>query len=556
MASFVPCGPCGHERLEKSAEKWCTDCNEGFCNICEKAHKSMKISRYHNLITIDEYRKIENVNVRFECEEHGSKLEMYCKLHEMAICMACFPAKHKGCFDAIIPLAEAAKNAKTSTALVDLEHTINNTLQNIQGFDKDREAAAERIETQIIVIKKMIFDTRENINKHLDDLERKLLNELTTTSTSYRSQYSKLQNQLSNIEKKIKPLQEQTTQLKRFASDLHLFLSTHQVNKGVHDGVKSLKEAFLSFKNYNIDIEIHQGINSLLKDVNHFARIKVDESTISCPFKEANIDQAQMQVQPRRSVHDTKLQLRRKFTIKQTGNEMYIAGCTILANGNLLIADHNGQNVLMEYNEDGNFIRDIPVSARPWDLTVIDTDHIAVSYRALCYIEVIDIRKKIVKTVKFKNYCGGISYNDGKIYVVVKNEGIVVLDMDGTKINTIKCSTDVYDITTSQSRIYFTQMKQHTVNCCTGTGEEIWNFEDILLNSPGGIAVDKNQNLFVVGKHSNNLLMVQDDGKLSKTLRTEADGFNQPRCVCYNKEKNILLVCNSRYGSAFLFSVI
>ncbi|CAC5368435.1 unnamed protein product [Mytilus coruscus] len=317
MASFLPCGPCGHERLEKSAEKWCTDCNEGFCIICEKAHKSMKISRDHNFITIEEYRTIENVNVRFECEEHGSKLEMYCKLHEMAICIACFPAKHKGCSDSIIPLAEAAKNAKTSTALADLEHTINNILEHIKECVKARETAAERIVTQEMVIKKMISDTRENINKHLDDLERKLLNELTTTSTSCKSNYSKLQNQLSNIEKKIESLQEQTTQLKRYAPDLHVFLSTHQMNKEVQNEVNVIKEAIRSFKNYNIEIEIHQGITSLLKDVNFFARIKGDESTLSCPFEDSKIDQAQMPVQTRRSVQDTRLQLIKKIAIKQ-----------------------------------------------------------------------------------------------------------------------------------------------------------------------------------------------------------------------------------------------
>lgn len=281
MASFIPCGPCSSESIEKSADKWCTDCNKGFCNSYEKAHTSMMISRDHKLITTEDYGTIRNINVRFECEEHGSKLDMYCKVHEKAICTGCFSAMHKGCSDAIIPLAEAVKNEKSSTALADLELTINSTLENIKDCIKDREASSERIETQEMVIKKMIFDIRENINKHLDDMENKLIYELSTTTTSCKSKYSKLQNQLINMREKIQSLQKQTSEIKRYASNLHVFLSTHQMNKEIHEEVYVLKEAILSSKNYQI--EIHKGITSLLKDVIYFARIKVNESTINCP---------------------------------------------------------------------------------------------------------------------------------------------------------------------------------------------------------------------------------------------------------------------------------
>ncbi|VDI70627.1 Hypothetical predicted protein [Mytilus galloprovincialis] len=437
----------------------------------------------------------------------------------MPICLACFPAKHNSCSDAIIPLAEAAKNVKTSTSLADLERTINNTIENIQECVKERETATERMETQEIRIRKLISITRQNINRHLDDLERKLLNDLSTTYSSCKSKYLKLTNKLTTIEKVIKRFKEETSQLKRFAPDLHVFLSTHQMNKEVQDKVKAIQEAISSIDNYNIEIEIHQGITSQLKDVDCFAKIKVEKSTISFPFKDAKIDHAQLPVQIRRTVHNTRLELRKKITIQQRGSIMYISGCTFLANGNLLIADTNGQDVLLEYNDDGKFIREKPISATPYTIALKDTDRIAVSY-VRPYIEIIDINKTIViKRLKLKHNCLGISYSDGKIYVVVGGKGIVVLDMEGTIVNTIKCdSTDVFNITTSKNRIYYTEINRKTVNCCSSTGEKICSFKDKSLLFPGGIAVDHDQNVFVVDKHSNNLLMLQDGGKVSKTL--------------------------------------
>lgn len=141
-------------------------------------------------------------------------------------------------------------------------------------------------------------------------------------------------------------------------------------------------------------------------------------------------------------------------------------------------------------------------------------------------------------------------------YVVVDGKGIVVLDMEGTIVNTIKCdSTDVFNITTSKNRIYYTEITRKTVNCCSSTGEKIWSFKDKSLLFPGGIAVDHDQNVFVVDKHSNNLLMLQDCGKVSKTLLTEADGLQYSTRLLYNNEKSLLLVCNKQYR-VFLFSVI
>lgn len=113
----------------------------------------------------------------------------------------------------------------------------------------------------------------------------------------------------------------------------------------------------------------------------------------------------------------------------------------------------------------------------------------------------------------------------------------------------------VINITTIKDRIYYVILKQGTVYCCSTSGESIWNFDDGSLILAGGIAADSDKNVFVVGIKSNNLLMLQNSGQVCETILTEADGLQEPTRVCFNKEKNILLVCNKRNGSAYLFSV-
>ncbi|VDI39101.1 Hypothetical predicted protein [Mytilus galloprovincialis] len=136
-----------------------------------------------------------------------------------------------------------------------------------------------------------------------------------------------------------------------------------------------------TLKDYKIGVEIHQGIISLLENVDNFGKVKVEENTISLPFKDAKSDQAQIVHTPTGQSFDrTRLQLRQKFKIKDKNNITNVRGCGILPNSHLLIADYNRDKVIMEYSVDGRHIRNISVSYQPFDFAIIDSDRIAVAY--------------------------------------------------------------------------------------------------------------------------------------------------------------------------------
>ncbi|VDI70800.1 Hypothetical predicted protein [Mytilus galloprovincialis] len=141
MSSKILCGPCGHVNTQKNVQTWCTNCEEGFCAECEQIHRSMKVTRDHVLISTDDCRKIKNVHVNLKCNTHGKKFDLYCKSHDVAICVACFPFLHKHCADVVISLDEAAQNAKRSTALYDLEYSIKVALENMKHLINNRHVA-------------------------------------------------------------------------------------------------------------------------------------------------------------------------------------------------------------------------------------------------------------------------------------------------------------------------------------------------------------------------------------------------------------------------------
>ncbi|XP_063442834.1 uncharacterized protein LOC134723124 [Mytilus trossulus] len=555
------CGPCSHVNTQKHAQKWCTNCEEGFCTDCEQVHRSMKVTRDHTLISTDDYLKIENVHVSLKCDTHGKKFDLYCKSHDVAICVACFPSLHKRCSD-VIPLDEAAKNAKRSTALDDLENAIKVVLENLKVFINNRHQAMNNLKIEEQSVRKSICEMRAKVNKHLDGLENEMLDDLSQRYEHCKSKYGEVQKYLNKTEKEIKLLQEQTSQMKCVGSELQVFLGTRQINKLIHNEVQSVKTMTSTLQDYNIGVEIHQGITSLLENVGKFGKVKVEENTISLPFKDAKVDQAQIVHTPTGESFDrTRLLLRQKFKIKDKHKYTSVRGCGILPNSHLLIADYNGNKAIMEYSDDGRHIRNITVSDKPFDLVIIDSDGLAVSYGNKAYMEIINIINNTVYTrVKFECFqsCYGISYQNGKMYMLVTNEGIVEIDMSGKRLRTIGgkyTKGGIYHLTTTNDRIYCTDSIRNSVYCCSMMGEDIWTFTDRSLTDPWGISADGDQNVFVVGSDSNNLMMIQHDGKVSKTLLTEADGLDYPAPVYYNSHKKLLLVCNVN-GDAFLYNVL
>ncbi|CAG2258100.1 unnamed protein product [Mytilus edulis] len=351
--------------------------------------------------------------------------------------------EHKSCSAAdVISIDDASKNAKQSSALLDLEGTILATIDNVKHCIKDREIALTNVDQAEQTIRKTITDTRKNLNENLDKLQRKLLLELKSKHENCKSKVVKILNQLRQMETEVENLREQTIQMKRFASDLQVFLRTRHLSKTMSKTIESLKEEISDYTNDNMEIDVNHVIISLVNEVKLFGEIKVMETMANLQLKDAKIDQAQIQVHGlSQNIQNISLQLKQKFDIK--GSVERISGCILLPDNRIIIADYFGCGKLMEYNNNGQHVRYIPVSDAPYGLTLVDTECIAVTYGRSAYLEILNTKNTSdKKKLKFSNCCYGISYQDQKLYVVVYQQGIVVMDLKGKTLNTIDISIE------------------------------------------------------------------------------------------------------------------
>ncbi|XP_071121612.1 uncharacterized protein [Mytilus edulis] len=557
MSTKILCGPCGYEDNIKHAKKWCTNCEEGFCEDCEKVHRSTKMSRNHTLISVSDYQKIKDVAISQTCVGHGKRYELYCSVHDKPLCIDCVD-KHKNCSQ-LVSLDEVAANAKQSSALADLEDTINGALLNVGKFIKNQETKDKEFDKQESLIKTTIQKTREKLNQHLDLLEQKLIQDLSTKTFNCKSAYGKMLNQLNLANQKLSQLKEETETMKEMASDIQVFLGTREIDKTVSDEIQSIKCIINNTKYFEINMEIDSSITSLLNCVNRLGIISVEERYSELEFQDVKLDQAQKQIYASTGnghrVVDVKLQQR--INIKRTGMNILVSGCLILPSGNILIANFLRDNEIIEYDGKGQYVRYVSCSGKPYYLTLIDPDRFAVTYLGMSKIDIIHLRNTQVHKITTKNECRGISYQDGLLFVVMAEIGIVLLDLSGKIIDTLAIDSQrVYTITTAHDRIYYTKEKENTINCMSLTGQEIWVHQNKSITWPRCISVADNKDLFIICYKSNNLSIINQNGQESKILLKETGDWIKPRALYYSNDRKELLICSDEGWTATVYKVI
>jgi len=83
---------------ENEATSYCLDCQDYYCEFCSKVHKTMKMSKDHQLILIEEIKdenqikSITKSNPQIYCQTHQQKeLDLLCDDCKSTICSLCVP---------------------------------------------------------------------------------------------------------------------------------------------------------------------------------------------------------------------------------------------------------------------------------------------------------------------------------------------------------------------------------------------------------------------------------------------------------------------------------
>ena len=557
------CNICDHDNESKLAATWCPECEDFLCTDCNRYHARSSSSKQHIVISMENYQKLPSsiVSIKNRCDKHGNKYELYCSMHDVPCCVMCIRDDHRHCQE-LRPILEVTENAKASTAIVHIERDLENIDAAFEKMKLDITNNITEIDQQKRKFLSDISNMRKSFNDHLDKIEKQTVEEMVSLEKNLQVQ---LKNVLVSMEAKrtdFDHIRQHVNKVKTYASDLQTFIGVNKMTSVVDGEVKKQKGAF-NYDLYELKLDFPSELESFVKDVSKFGVVYVTEKHCSTSL----VKKVELQVQiPQEKKLGVIPQLTRKTTVNfQTRDKksVFISGCDILPDGKLVFAEKEGRRLLM-FSDNGNYEKDIVrFSGTPFEVSYTGENIVAVTIsnkRKVVFVNV--ITNTITNTVDIGHKCWGTDFNMNRLAIrviqlqVPTTDHIVYLDPKGKWIDRVNIPGEYStNISLRDDTIKCTDWKTSTIYCYTLTGQQTWAFKDKnLLREPVGIALDKNRNVYVAGKGTNNVVVLSPDGRNCRQILTKSDGLDEPYSLRINIDRSELLVCNTD-GPAFVFSL-
>ncbi|XP_063418523.1 uncharacterized protein LOC134701318 [Mytilus trossulus] len=347
--------------------------------------------------------------------------------------------------------------------------------------------------------------------------------------------------------------------IKQYASDFQTFLAITEIEMKVTENeqyLRSLKEAN-SLEKIDLVWKVDPACETISK---FFGSIEMRTQTSSLEFISSKIKQAQIQVvtTKKTSINDVNLILQKEITI----NGQHIKGCCMSKEGDFLFTSHFFQKSLITIASNDKLKHKMPLGpSYGFDITLIDETTVAITDGNSGQnfgIDIIDFKnQRKIKFIKLPGRTWGITRDHDSLFVCVQGLGIYQVNTsDYCTFHVISCNLPTFSyVSVFLDKIYYTHDKDHCVVCLDKNGSHVWTFQDeLILNNPRGIAVDKNGNVYVVEYNSSSVNIISSDGKHHKQILTSDNGLFMPSAIFLDTENRKLLVANTK-KTAFVYNI-
>ena len=542
------CGPCKTENLNKEAKHYCEQCQEHLCDACQGAHRKLKATKNHSILSGRHMPKASGVTPRPVCSVYCScnqnrEVVVYCEDHDDVICDSCATVKHRRCKTFSIRNKSRSYATKKFDSIIDKTKTLRMKIgQLLQERSKDRTNHTRMKDT----CRKEISTFRKELNDFLDHLERDIIQNLEKHEKKRKQliddQIKSLTTTLQMIDLDYKLLEEAKYDNKAetmFSSDIKISKNLSEYETVLDDLQNNFERSDLYFQRNSKLVELQQAIDSLgsIKEKD-FVSYKGTSTKVVLGMNVQSSSQHNVQLD------DDK---------EKTG----ITGCCFMPSGDLVICDHFNCNFKLL---DRTFKVKVSLSlnGRPWSFSAIDNNNVIVTIpdtKQLQYVQLVP-HMKAGRVIKLDKKCFGVAVVDNEIYVSCHNnpgEGEVrVLDLSGNLKRKLGVNKDgsyqfqgpnYLTVSTTGKKIFVSDWSTSIISCMTPDGNIIYQYKDGDLRCPEALFVDAGDNIFVCDCPSQNVQVITADGRKYGTLISVSDGIRLPYSIAFRESDNILVVC-------------
>lgn len=557
-SSLGACGVCDYRHITKPSIVWCAECGEGLCEECKTHHSISKGTRCHVIVSISDYQKLPSkvLQIAQYCDKHNEKYQIYCNKHDCPCCKKCIVESHNDCIE-LTDIDDITRHIKSSNAFAEIELTLTDVAENINRLRTNREHNLASLGRKSKEFEKEVQETRAKIDKYLDKLQDDILKDLKTREEEESNKIRRLLKELLDKEKQIIEHQADIANLKQYASELQTFLALQHIENDVLADEEYIQSMIKRDGVNQIDLscKIDKSLHGIISSIQKFGDVTVRADSCNISIQKHKEKQAQMMVTvtPKTidSLTPTPLQ---SFDT----NLKSVNGCTLLPDCRMMFACSTSQ-ILRMLKIDGSLEFEIRDFGCVFDVTLIGDNSIAVTsgyYRSSRQINLIDLKtRKVQNTLKVNSVNSGVACSSDKLIYSAGRNGIQMINLnDESIVNVTKSKVNfVSYVATFRDKIFYTH--NDSVTCIDFQGNIQWVFIDTgVLHHPSGISVDGDGNVYVVGRLSNNLVVISLNGQNYRELLTSENGLKEPAVIHVDRPNYRMIIANMR-GKAFLYTL-
>ncbi|CAG2231703.1 unnamed protein product [Mytilus edulis] len=315
----IPCGPCIEGKVNTKADIWCYNCDEGLCSTCSGHHKRSKGTRDHKIIGIKSYKPSVQV-IETQCDKHGQQLNLYCPSHLMPCCDQCISKSHSKC-TGIKSLASVVEKTKIEKSKESVEKEINSILQLLGKIVNNKSQNIKRGEQEYESIKEFIVKIRNEIDKHLTHLEKKICSEADTILNEEKSKATDLITEIEEKQKNLKKMQDQLHSVIPHASKLQSFLGVHQIEQKVHQCQRYIDDLDKDdrAKEFTIKMKENNEVEKIIKKLGSLGELTVVKTDMDLKKETSVRREAQVESQEQSNINNMTINIEKKIKINMEG---------------------------------------------------------------------------------------------------------------------------------------------------------------------------------------------------------------------------------------------
>ncbi|CAC5374074.1 unnamed protein product [Mytilus coruscus] len=496
-----------------------------------------------------------------QCRDHKKKYELYCSLHACPCCVQCVTDKHQKCQE-MKPLWDILKQVKFSASVQLLEKDLTDMRTNFEEIIKYVNSRRNISNIQKTKAIEKIRSTRKSIDDFLNKIEQKILDDLETKHSKLKSEMNTLLQQLEQRANQISHLQNEFSEMTRFATELQMFIGLREIEKTSSLAAKYIEELESgdTFDEKNLEVTMSSALHSILQDVKSFGDINIITSQLTLRTKAGRKEQAQYLVITVPRIEEIKPSMLRTLTIPEDMKSINIYACRILPDGKYIILDiQYDKSHLLLFSNDGMFIRKVlTLTGSSNDACYVRNNTVAVTLVSANQTALVDIEKnEITETIEVSHFCSATA-SDGQILVISCRKKSTIVNLKDIS-HTILEGVSAHHIALFNGNIYGTIGKR--VCCYKSTGKPLWTFIHNDIVNPAGLTLDRNGFVYIVSKQKNSIVVVSPDCKTCRTILSESDGIKEPYDIDIDRKTGIMIVSNKKsddscsYDSVIVYKI-